>query len=127
VFYRGRQEELKDFFSQEDGVVFYNDVCSVMEVLGREYKPEQLFYNTCGTSLQTSGTYLVHKWSGSCKSTTPFVTKLPYAVASNGMRSTSTFHEKWLQLAQNTQIHTHTHTHTKYSVDSKNPDFPIKE
>ena len=33
MFYRGRQEELKDFFSQEDGVVFYNDVCSVMEVL----------------------------------------------------------------------------------------------
>jgi len=29
-FYRGRHEELKDFFSQEDGVVFCNDVCYVM-------------------------------------------------------------------------------------------------
>jgi len=29
-FYRGRREELKDFFTQEDGVVFCNDVCSVM-------------------------------------------------------------------------------------------------
>jgi len=54
VFYRGRQEELKDFFSQEDGVVFYNDVCSVMEVLGREYKPEQwrLFIDSSKVSLK---------------------------------------------------------------------------
>jgi hypothetical protein len=33
-FYRGRHEELKDFFSQEYFVVFCGDVCSVMEVLG---------------------------------------------------------------------------------------------
>jgi len=41
VFYRGRQEEFKDFFSQEDGVVFCNDVCSVIEVFGHEYNPDQ--------------------------------------------------------------------------------------
>ena len=54
MFYRGCQEELKDFFSQEDGVVFYNDVCSVMEVLGREYKPEQwrLFIDSSKVSLK---------------------------------------------------------------------------
>ena len=40
-FYRGRHEEFKDFFSQEDGVVFCNDVCSVMEVLGHEFNPDQ--------------------------------------------------------------------------------------
>jgi len=40
-FYRGRHEELKDFFSQEDGVVFFNDVCSVMEILGHEFNPNQ--------------------------------------------------------------------------------------
>jgi len=40
-FYRGRHEEFKDFFSQEDGVVFCNDVCSVMEVLGHENNPNQ--------------------------------------------------------------------------------------
>ena len=34
-------EEFKDFFSQEDGVVFCNDVCSVMEFSGHEYGPEQ--------------------------------------------------------------------------------------
>jgi hypothetical protein len=34
VFYRGGREEFKDLFSQEDGVVFCNDVCSVMKVLG---------------------------------------------------------------------------------------------
>jgi len=41
VFYRGRHKEFKDFFSQEDGVVFCNDVCSIMEVLGHEYNPDQ--------------------------------------------------------------------------------------
>ena len=34
-FYRGHHEEFNDFFSQEDGVVFCNVVCSVMEVLGQ--------------------------------------------------------------------------------------------
>ena len=29
-FYRGRHEEFKDFFSQGDGVVFCNDVCSII-------------------------------------------------------------------------------------------------
>jgi len=41
VFYLGHHEEFKDFFSQEDGVMFCNDVCSVMEVLGHEYNPDQ--------------------------------------------------------------------------------------
>jgi len=40
-FYRGRHEEFKDLFSQENGVVFCNDVCSVMVVLGHEYNPDQ--------------------------------------------------------------------------------------
>ena len=34
-------EEFKDFFSQEDGVVFCIDVCSIMEVLGHEYNTDQ--------------------------------------------------------------------------------------
>ena len=41
-FYHGHHEEFKDFFSQEDDVVFCNDVCSVKEVLGHEYNPDQL-------------------------------------------------------------------------------------
>jgi len=40
-FYRGRHEEFKDLFSQEDSVVFCNDISSVMEVLGHEYNPDQ--------------------------------------------------------------------------------------
>ena len=40
-FYCGRHEEFKDFFSQEDSVVFWKDVCSVTEVLGHEYNPDQ--------------------------------------------------------------------------------------
>ena len=40
-FYCGRHEEFKDFFSQKDGVGFCNNVCSIMEVLGHEFKPDQ--------------------------------------------------------------------------------------
>jgi len=40
-FYRGSHEEFKDFFSQKDGVVFCNDICSVMEVLGHEFNTDQ--------------------------------------------------------------------------------------
>jgi len=32
-FYRGRHEEFEDFFYQEDGVMFCNDVCSLWEFL----------------------------------------------------------------------------------------------
>jgi len=53
-FYRGFHQELKDFFSQEDGVVFCNDVCSAMEVLGHEYNPDQwrLFVDSSKVSLK---------------------------------------------------------------------------
>ena len=53
-FYRGRHEEFKDLFSQEDGVVFCNVVCSVMEVLGHEYTPDQwrLFIASSKVSLK---------------------------------------------------------------------------
>ena len=40
-FYHGNHEEFKDFFSQEDDVVFCNDVCSIIEILGHEYKTDQ--------------------------------------------------------------------------------------
>jgi len=53
-FYRGRHEEFKDFFSQEDCVVFCNDDCSVMEVFGHEFKPDQgrLFVDSSKVSLK---------------------------------------------------------------------------
>ena len=53
-FYRGLHEEFKDFFSQENGVIFCNDVCSVMEVLGHEYNPDQwrLFSHSLNMSLK---------------------------------------------------------------------------
>ena len=53
-FYRGRHEEFKNFFSQEDGVVFCNDVCSVTEVLGHEFNPDQwrLFIDSSNGSLK---------------------------------------------------------------------------
>jgi len=53
-FYRGRHEECKDLFSQEDGVVFCNDICSVMEVLVSEFNPDQwrLFIDSSKVSLK---------------------------------------------------------------------------
>ena len=53
-FYFGRHEEFKDFFSQEGGVVFCNDVCSVMEVLGHEFIPDQwrLFIDSSNVNLK---------------------------------------------------------------------------
>ena len=53
-FYHGRHEEFEDFFSQEDGVLYCNDVCSVMEVLGHEYNPHQwrLFIDSSKVSLK---------------------------------------------------------------------------
>jgi len=53
-FYRRRHQELEDFFSQEDGVAFYNYVCSVMGVLGHEYNPDQwrLFIDSSKVSLK---------------------------------------------------------------------------
>ena len=52
-FYRGRHQEFKDFFSQEEGVVFCNDVCSVIGVLGHEFNPDQwrLFIDSSKVSL----------------------------------------------------------------------------
>ena len=53
-YYGGRHEEFEDFFSLEDDVVFCNDVCSVMEVLGHEYSPDQwrLFIDSSEVSLK---------------------------------------------------------------------------
>ena len=53
-FYRGRHEEFKDFLSQEVGVVFCNVVCSVMEVHGHEFNPDQwrLFIDSSKVSLK---------------------------------------------------------------------------
>ena len=52
-FYSGRHEEFEDFFSQEDGVVCCNDVCSVMEVLGHKHNSDQwhLFIDSSEVSL----------------------------------------------------------------------------
>jgi len=53
-FYRGCREDFKDFLSQKDGFMFCNDVCSVMEVLGHEYNPDQwrLFVDSSKVSLK---------------------------------------------------------------------------
>ena len=73
-FYLGRHEEFKDLFSQEEGVVFCNDVCSVMEILGHEYNLDQwrLFIDSSKVS---SNVVLLHNGK-----TVPF---FPLAHAAN--------------------------------------------
>jgi hypothetical protein len=53
-FSHGCHKEFKDFFSQEDGILFCNDVRSVMEVLGCEYNPEwwRLFIDSSKVSFK---------------------------------------------------------------------------
>jgi len=53
-FYRGRHEEFKDIFSQKDGAVFCNDICSIMEFLSHEYNPDKwrLFIDSSKKSLK---------------------------------------------------------------------------
>ena len=53
-FYRGRHEEFKDFFSQEDGVEFCSDFCSVLKVLGHEFITDKwrLFIDSSKVSLK---------------------------------------------------------------------------
>jgi len=45
---------IQEFLPLEDGVVFSNDVCFVMEVLGHEYNPDQwrLFIDSSKVSLK---------------------------------------------------------------------------
>jgi hypothetical protein len=68
VFYRGRHEEFKNFFSQEDDVVFCNDVRSVMAInivqingacsLIRQKWAWRWFYST--TEIDSPSVPLVH-------------------------------------------------------------------
>jgi hypothetical protein len=53
-FSHGCHEEFKDFFSQEVDVLFCNDICSIMEVLGHEYNPDRwhLFIDSSKVSLR---------------------------------------------------------------------------
>jgi len=55
-FYRGRNGEFKDFFSQEAGVLFCNDVCSVTEVLDHEYNPHQWGFFICSSKVSLNST-----------------------------------------------------------------------
>jgi len=59
VFYLGRHEEFKNFFSKKVEIRFCNDVYSLVEVLGHEYNPHQwrLFIDSSNVSLML---FLLH-------------------------------------------------------------------
>jgi hypothetical protein len=40
-FFRNRQNEFKEFFSQENDLVFSNEFCSVIEALGHQHDPNE--------------------------------------------------------------------------------------
>ena len=54
-FFRDRQYEFKYIFSQENDVLFCNDVCSVIEVLGHQQDPTEwrLFIDSSKVSFKT--------------------------------------------------------------------------
>lgn len=53
--YRNRHSEFKDYFSEENGLVFCNDISSLMETLGNEHNPTEwrLFIDASKVSLKT--------------------------------------------------------------------------
>jgi hypothetical protein len=53
-FSHGHHEKYKDFFSHQDSVLFYNDVCAVMVALGHKYNPDwwRLFIGSSNMSLK---------------------------------------------------------------------------
>jgi hypothetical protein len=54
MFFSNRQIELKEFFAQENDLVFCNDVCSVIEALGHQHNPTEwcLFIDSSKLSLK---------------------------------------------------------------------------
>lgn len=55
TFFRHRDEELKSFYLQDNDLIFCNNVCGVMNILGIRYKIEEwrLFIDASKTSLKT--------------------------------------------------------------------------
>ena len=53
-FFRNRQNKLKEFFSQYNDLVFYNEVCSLIEAFVHQHFPTEwlLFIDTSKVSLQ---------------------------------------------------------------------------
>jgi hypothetical protein len=53
-FFRNRQEEFQDFNSEENDLVYCNNICGVMDVLDHEHKTTEwrLFIDSSKTSLK---------------------------------------------------------------------------
>ena len=53
-FFRNRQEEFQDFYSEENDLVYCNNICGVMDVLDREHKTTEwrLFTDSSKSSLK---------------------------------------------------------------------------
>jgi len=54
-FFRNRQEEFQDFYSEENGLVYCNNIWAVMDVLDHEHKTTEwrLLIDSSKTSLKT--------------------------------------------------------------------------
>ena len=53
-FFRNRQEEFQDFYSEENCLVHCNNICGVMDVLDHEHKKTEwrLFIGSSKTSMK---------------------------------------------------------------------------
>ena len=53
-FFRNRQEEFQDFYTEENDLVYCNNICGVMDVLDHEHKTTEwrLFIDSSKTSLK---------------------------------------------------------------------------
>ena len=54
-FFRNRQEEFQDLYSEENDLVYFNNICAVIDVLDHEHKTTEwrLFIAYSKTSLKT--------------------------------------------------------------------------
>ena len=55
-FFRNRQEEFQDLYSEENDLVYCNNICALMDVLDHEHKTTEwrLFIDSSKTSLKAA-------------------------------------------------------------------------
>ena len=57
-FFSNRQNEFKEFFSQENDLVFGNDVCSVIEALRHQHDPSEWHFFTDSSKVSVNAVLL---------------------------------------------------------------------
>jgi hypothetical protein len=63
-FFRKRHEEFQDFYSDENDLVYFNNICGVMDVLDHEHKTAEwrLFIDSSKTRLKAVLLHIGNKY-----------------------------------------------------------------